>query len=136
MSASLRSGGSNDANAPKGNPWDALVALARRCAIPRCSAHSTPLRASVVLPTPAGPVITAPRLAATAPVNWESSLRRPTIGHPVTPEGTWARSLHQGFRSLFRARDLHFCARIPTVVVSRSSGLLAPGPSVTDGTGQ
>ena len=75
-----------DANAPKGNPCAALVALARLCAIPRCPAHSTPLRASVVLPTPAGPVITAPRLAATAAVSRENSLLRPTIRHPATPE--------------------------------------------------
>ena len=72
---------------PKGSAWDALVALARRGLIPRCSAHSTPFRASVVLPTSASPVITAPRRAVTARVNWESSLCRPTIGHPGMPEG-------------------------------------------------
>jgi hypothetical protein len=99
VSTSPRSGGSNDgskdASAPKGNPCAALLALARRRAIPCCSAHSTPLSANVVLPTPAGPAITAPRLAATAPVNWESSLCRPTIGHPGTLEGSSAGSLPQ-----------------------------------------
>ena len=109
MSASLRSGGSSDANAPNGSPCAALVALARRWAIPRCSAHSTALRASVVLPTPAGPVITAPRLAATAAVSWENSLLRPTIRHPATSKG----NLGQDGTSAGQwpgARDLHFCA--------------------------
>jgi hypothetical protein len=106
------------------------------CRLPRCWAHSTPLRARVVLPTPDGPVITAPRLAATAVVNWESSLPRPTIGHPITLKGTWAMLLDQGPGSMSRARDLQSCTPIPTVAVSRSSGLPAPGPYVTDTTGQ
>jgi hypothetical protein len=45
------------------------------------------------------------------------------MGQPATPKGTWARLLNQGTRSLARARDLHFCARIPAVAVSGSSGL-------------
>ena len=83
----MRSGARHDANAPNGNPCAALVALARRWIIPRCSADSTALRApAVVLPTPAGPVITRPawprRLGQLGTL-----LARPTIRHPATTEG-------------------------------------------------
>jgi hypothetical protein len=39
------------------------------------------------LPTPAGPVITAPRPAATAKVSRENSVLRPAIRHPAMPKG-------------------------------------------------
>jgi len=58
--------------------------VVRATDIPRLWANSTPVMARVVLPTPAGPVITAPRWATRAPVNWASSLLRPTSGHPST----------------------------------------------------
>ena len=42
--------------------------------------------ANVVLPTPAGPVITAPRRPSTAAANKASSSLRPTSGHVSTPK--------------------------------------------------
>jgi hypothetical protein len=42
----------------------------------------------VVFPTPAEPVITAPRRALIAAVSWESSLFRPTSGQIATGERT------------------------------------------------
>ena len=65
----VRVGGQHRREAPKGNPREAWVAAVRASDIPRSSASFRHATASVVLPTPAAPVITAPRFSRTAALN-------------------------------------------------------------------
>jgi hypothetical protein len=71
---------------PERQPREAQVAAVRATDIPRCSATRNPVMARVVLPTPAAPVITAPRWATTAADSRESSSSRPTSGHLSRPK--------------------------------------------------
>jgi hypothetical protein len=93
--------------------------------MPLSSAACRQVMARTVLPTPGKPVMTAPRSAITAAVNWDSSFVRPISGQPFTPECTRARS----FRA-FPAPD-HVVPRVRnqyTVlrVRGRSCGRLEP----------
>jgi hypothetical protein len=60
---------------------------------PRSSAHFRAASVRVILPSPVGPVITAPRQTLMAAVNWASSLLRPTSGQLATAKRSGTDSL-------------------------------------------